>query len=149
MGRPPKPAELRVLEGNRGHRPIALPPKPPTATVRCPSLLDAVAKAEWRRVAPLLRRMRMLTSLDVAMLTGYCSAWSEFSHATEVLNAKGMTFTTPSGYKQQRPEVGIAHRALLNLRLFAGEFGMSPSARMRLATDADPVETDMDQWILS
>jgi P27 family predicted phage terminase small subunit len=149
MGRPPKSAALRILEGGRGHRPIKTPPEPPQAAVRCPAWLDAEAKSEWRRVAPMLAAMRILTALDIAMLTCYVQAWSELREATDVVQRRGKTFTTPSGYRQQRPEVGIAHRAMLNLRLFCGELGMSPSARMRLATDGrDGGEID-DEGILS
>jgi P27 family predicted phage terminase small subunit len=144
-GRPPRAAALRLLEGNPGHRPIPTPPTPPVAEVRCPAWLDPIAKAEWRRIAPLLDQMHLLTALDVAMLASYCHAYSELQQATEILKSRGRTFTTPNGYKQQRPEVGIAHRAMLLIRLFAGEFGFSPSSRMRLAVhDQEP---DDDRYL--
>ena len=149
MGRPPKSAALRILEGGRGHRPIKTPPEPPQAAMRCPTWLDVEAKAEWRRVAPMLTAMRILTALDVANLACYCQAWSELRDATDLLQRRGKTFSTPSGYKQQRPEVGIAHRAMLNIRLFCGELGMSPSARMRLATDGNTAMEIGDEGILS
>jgi P27 family predicted phage terminase small subunit len=145
-GRPPKAAALRILEGNPGHRPIPIPPTPPIAEVRCPAWLDALAKAEWRRIAPLLDQMHLLTALDVAMLASYCSAYSELQQATEILKSRGRTFETPSGYKQQRPEVGIAHRATLLIRLLAGEFGLSPTARMRLAVPTHD-EPDDDRYL--
>ena len=104
IGRPPKSAALRLLEGHRGHRPIKTPPEPPQAAMRCPDWLDEVAKAEWRRVFPLLTRMRVMTALDVGMLASYCLAWSELRQSSELLQRRGRTFTTPAGYKQQRPE---------------------------------------------
>jgi len=47
-GRKPKPTQLKLLEGNRGHRPInGAEPKPPGAQPTCPTHLSPTAKAEW------------------------------------------------------------------------------------------------------
>ena len=52
--------------------------------------------------------------------------------AEAVIAKKGMTFKTPNGFVQKRPEVTIAREAMQLMKAFAAEFGMTPSSRTRL-----------------
>lgn len=141
-GRKPKPAEQRKLEGNRGNRPIRenvspdkgdRPPSPP-------SLLKGEALAEWKRVAPGLWDLGLLTSIDVAPLVAYCLAWSRAKSAEALMEkAKrkypaggGMFVETSNGNLVQHPAVGVANRAWTDVVKFAAEFGMTPSGRMKV-----------------
>ncbi len=49
MGNPAKPRELKLLEGNRGHRKIKDNPKPekPYEFPKAPDWLDEIGKEEW------------------------------------------------------------------------------------------------------
>lgn len=146
-GRKPKPTALKVLAGNPGKRPInANEPKPPPARPRCPAWLDAEAKREWRRIAPTMARMGLLTEVDAAVLAAYCAAVSELVRAHTTIAERGLSYRFPrideSGkvvgmYMQQIPEVGILHRAQEEIRAFATLFGMSPSDRARIAVTED------------
>jgi len=143
-GRKPKPKHLKVLEGNPGKRPLnTKEPKPRPVAPRCPRWLTAEAKREWRRVAPELERLGLLTQIDRLALAGYCQAYARWRQAEEVLEQKGLTFTTPNGYIQQRPEVAIAQRNLQAVRAFCGEFGLTPSSRGRISLP-DQDDDDLD-----
>lgn len=132
-GPAPKPSALRVLEGNPGHRPInRSEPKPRPIAPKCPSWLDAEAKREWRRIAPALERLGLLTEIDGAALAGYCQSYARWRQCQQVLAKDGLTFKTESGYMAARPEVAIANRALIEIRAFCAQFGMTPSARARM-----------------
>ena len=61
-GRKPKPTALKVLEGNPGKRPLNdREPVPPKGTLKCPAWLLPEAKKEWKRLAPALEAMGVLT----------------------------------------------------------------------------------------
>lgn len=133
IGRPPKPLALKILEGNPGHRPLnRYEPKPRPIAPPCPRWLEPEAKREWKRISRELEALGLLTVIDRAVLAGYCQAWARWRAAEEVLTREGTTFTTPNGYRQQRPEVSIAQKSLQLVAKFATEFGLTPSARTRL-----------------
>jgi P27 family predicted phage terminase small subunit len=154
-GRKPLPSHLKVIQGNRGKRPIKAESikVEPTLPMPPPHLCDE-AKVEWGRVASMLYALRLLSELDVAALTAYCQAWAIHKQATEALNlmaksdavTKGLLIKTTNGNAIQNPLVGIANKAANDMMRFAAEFGMTPSARARInlgdskAPEADPAE---------
>ena len=74
-GRRPKPTALKKLEGNPGKRPLnELEPVPPVASLRCPNYLLPEARKEWRRLAPILMNLGLLTAADAVPFAGYCQA---------------------------------------------------------------------------
>lgn len=111
-----------------------------------PAVVDAdeLAGAEWGRVVPLLKQTGSLQALDLAVLVGYCLAYSEFVRAQAVLNREGMTFEA-NGMIRQRPEVGIADKAARRVRMLAVELGLSPAARLRLKVPA-PQTVEEDEF---
>ena len=137
-GPAPTPTALRVLKGRTDHRPLPIgEPRPAPIMPRCPLWLDDEGKREWRKIAPKLFRLGLLTEVDGEALACYCQSLSMLRTATAVLHKRGQAFSTPSGYKQQRPEVAIAMKSMLLVRAFAAEFGMTPSARTRINVDRD------------
>lgn len=143
-GPAPKPPDLKLLEGNPGHRPIKTSgPKPRPVAPKCPNWLDSDAKREWKRVAPELEALGLLTQVDMAALAGYCQSYSLWKQCTEELAESGLTYTTDKGYVGQRPEVSIAARALADVRAFCVQFGLTPSARARMTLPEAP-DSDED-----
>lgn len=138
-GPTPKPTAIKALQGNPGRRDLnTQEPQPTETTPQCPSWMDAIGKKEWRRIVPELERMRLLTCIDGAALEGYCQAYARWVEAEKSLKKHGMTFTTPNGYVQQRPEVAIAQKYLTICKAFLAEFGLSPAARSRLQVKKPP-----------
>ena len=92
VGRKPKPTALKRLHGNPGGR--ALPKGEPEpgglSSVAPPSHLSRDARAEWRRLAPELIRLGLLTVNDLAAFAAYCSAWSDFVAADRALERDGL-----------------------------------------------------------
>lgn len=130
----PKPTKLKLIEGNPGKRPLNQnEPKPEPIAPDPPKWLTGEAKKEWLRVAPELEKLGLLTRVDMAALAGYCQAYATWVKAEKILKKEGLTFTTPNGYIQQRPEVSIAQKSLQIVRGFCAEFGLTPSARSRMS----------------
>lgn len=142
-GPPPKPTQLRVLQGNPGKRPLPKgEPRPRVVPMPCPRWLLPEAKREWRRVAPELKRLGLATVVDRTALAAYCQAYARWRQAEEVLTREGLVFETASGYLAPRPEVAIAQKSMQLMKGFATEFGFTPSSRTRISVpeqkQADP-----------
>lgn len=149
-GPAPKPTVLRLIEGNPGKRPINRnEPKPPPERPTCPRWLSPEAKREWRRVAPELEKLGLLTRVDRAALAAYCQAYARWRQAEEVLQREGLTFATESGYLMPRPEVKVAEKAMQIIRAFCIEFGLTPSARARMTVPEAKREEDPFEEFLS
>ena len=97
-GRKPKPTALKLLEGNPGKRPLNdREPVPPKATLKCPAWLLPEAKKEWKRLAPALEAMGVLTMADLTKFEGYCQAYARWKEAEAFITQHGSIFQTPSG----------------------------------------------------
>ena len=104
---------MKILEGNPGKRPLnENEPIPPKGNIKCPSWLEPEAKKEWKRLAPSLEAMGVLTQVDLTAFAGYCQAYARWREAEEFLSQHGSIFKTPSGYVQQVPQVSIAQQNL-------------------------------------
>lgn len=155
-GTKPKPTALVLLNGNPGHltndemekrkkteenaqffeqNEI---PKPPKWISK-----DKIAKEEWKRVAGLLTKMKILTKTDTTALEAYCKCWSRYRQAEEELDSlKSLYYYTDNGSWQVAPQTRLAHKYLLLAKQFMAEFGLTPSSRgsMQLPGQKDEVD---------
>jgi P27 family predicted phage terminase small subunit len=132
-GPAPKPSALVLLEGNPGKRPInKREPQPRRVAPKCPAYLDEDAKTEWRRLVPVLRRMKVLTEADSMALSSLCQAYSTMIKAQSKLTESGLLFKTQSGYVQQSPLLSIVSSCVETITRLAREFGLTPASRTRL-----------------
>jgi P27 family predicted phage terminase small subunit len=138
-GPKPRPTELEEKLGRPGKRKKnRSEPRPePVSSVAPPDFLDATAKKEWMRVAPLLSGLKLLTEIDTIALATYCQSYADYVRANKAL-AKGPTVKTKNGYVQARPEVAIKRAAAAQILKFCQEFGMTPSSRSRMVIDVRP-----------
>ena len=88
-GRKPKPTAMKILEGNPGKRPLnENEPVPPKGEIKSPAWLLPEAKKEWKRLAPSLEAMGVLTMADWTAFQGYCQAyarWKEADYQEDIL----------------------------------------------------------------
>lgn len=145
-GRKPQPTALRVLRGNPGRRPLPTDEPQPEAVVSLepPDWLDPEAQEEWRRLAPMLVKLGVLTQSDTAALIAYCEAWATWKGATQKIRQFGMVIKGKEGdLPIVSPYVKIAHNALMHMRGLLVEFGMTPSSRGRVQAvkSEKPVES--------
>ena len=144
-GRKPVPTTLKVLRGNPGKR--ALPAKEPTPpavdeTHLPPAWLDDTAKTEWRRIAPMLARNGLLTEMDLDALTAYCHAWCVWKDANQKIRQFGMVIKAQNGFPMASPYLPIANKAMVTMKGLMTEFGMTPSARSRVAVSPPKPKVD-------
>jgi P27 family predicted phage terminase small subunit len=133
-GRKPTPAQLKLVQGNPGRRPVRNDePKPAPATNPAPPAhLSDEAREHWQQVAAELSAARVLTKLDVDALAMYCESYARWAWANAQIRKHGVLVKTPSGYPTQSPLLQIANKAFEHMRAMLTEFGMTPSSRARV-----------------
>jgi len=152
QGAKPKPTVVKVFEGNRGRRPLPEnEPKPKIAkrVPPAPSYLPALAKKEWKRHAAELHRLGLLTDLDRPALEGYCQAYATFVEASQNIQKHGLLVKAQSGFPVQSPYLSIANKAMVEMRKWHCEFGMTPSSRTGVAVSKDTKKKARGQDLLT
>ena len=102
-----------------------------------PGWLSNDAKAEWRRVFPILRERRILTVADLGSLENYCTAVGQVREMERTLQSEGHIYVGESGPKRH-PATAIQADAMTRARLLAAELGPTPVSRSRPAIQDDP-----------
>lgn len=139
-GRKPKPTARKKLEGNGGRRPLpkhepVMPAVPPAFDAPPAELVDdAVAAAEWKRLAPILRNSKTITEADRGSLIAVCQQWSRYIEANKSVSTAGMVVRSPSGYPMPNPYIAISNKSLGNCVKLWAELGLTPSSRTRVTT---------------
>jgi P27 family predicted phage terminase small subunit len=133
MSNPPVPFIVRKLRGNPGKRSLRKAPEP-ALLPKCPEppeWLHEYAKQEWWRTAPELHVLGLLSSVDVACLAAYCSSYALWRQASEELDK--LLIETQAGDPRRSPLIKIIRDAASDMVRYAGEFGLTPVARTRIA----------------
>jgi P27 family predicted phage terminase small subunit len=145
-GRKPLPSEIKLLTGSR--QPInKREPKPSRTMPTCPKFLQGEARAEWRRISRELHRIGVLTVVDRAALAAYCLAWATMVKATEQLETKEMVIERAFGNLVQNPWLQVRNRAMDDMKRFAVEFGMTPSSRSRVVSNAPKEKSEFEIYL--
>ncbi len=142
-GRKPTPTAIRVLEGNRGHRPIPQhEPRPRAIVPRCPDWLSPTAKRHWRLlVAEFAYIPGLLTALDGGVLAGLCESFAQWREATEFLHKHGPVYREGPRLRPT-PHVKLARDAFAAYLRCCSEVGATPASRTRIATTDAGAEWD-------
>jgi P27 family predicted phage terminase small subunit len=132
---------LKLVRGNPGKRSIRGQPEPqrPKQLPDPPDYLLPEAKAEWRRIAPELSRLGLLTLLDIHPLAAYCESWARWVLAERLLAATGgkLTVMSARGSEMPHPLLRIADNAAADMIKFGSEFGLTPASRVRVGGGGD------------
>ena len=116
---------------------------------RCPAYLDDNAKREWRRLVPILERMRVLTEADEIALGNLCQQYALMQEAQIKLKKTGLLVKTRSGSIQQSPLVAIISTTVDQVNKLCREFGLTPSSRTRIQVEpVKPAVNPIQQAIL-
>lgn len=113
-------------------------PKPRKKIPHCPKHLDKWAKAEWKRMAPILLRLGVLTEADGTALAAYCQLYSRWVQLENRIQNVGDFMLED----KQHPLIVASRQTLQLLRSFCTEFGMTPSARGRMVAPGEKEDDD-------
>jgi len=134
-GRKPLPTRLKVIQGNRGKRPLNLQePQPDELTTAPPSELeDKLARKEWRRtIVPAIER-RQITSADRVAAIAHCELWATWRSQLEAAAKHAHVVAAGKNqYPIPNPARGMANKTLGFLIKIDAELGLTPSSRSRV-----------------
>jgi len=136
-GRRRTPTALKILRGNPGKRRLGdeptIAPVDETFDIPPPELDgNDRARAEWIRVAPLLRASGLATQAEKSSLIALCLEWSAYLNAQDALRESRLVKGKNGKYRLS-PQVAIADRALSNCHWLWNELGLTPSGRAKAA----------------
>lgn len=139
-GRHPKPYGLRVLEGGKGkHRPLTPDLQAPAEQLVAPKHLSADQVAAWTEHVAWCRKLGTESAVDAGSFEAMIVALCEARQCQAVIAEKGRTTYGAKGGLVSRPEVAIAANCWDRYNKFAVQFGLTPTARVKLnATTEEP-----------
>lgn len=137
QGRKPRPHTLRVVEGQREGRDSGgrkIPPPPPFIRIapERPDYLSPLAGELWDRIVEQLPKLGLLKELDGPSLEVMCETYARWRDAVEKRQKYGSVVKQAYG-ATIAPWVRIEAQASKEFRAWCSEYGMTPSAEMRLA----------------
>lgn len=148
-GPAPKPVELKLLEGNRGHRSLDLSQlfRPEVGVPDVPKWLMPEARKAWRRLSVELVRYNLLSQVDRDAFAMMCQTIGRLemiersiAAAQRRLVAEGkdaiesLMATTPNGLRIQSATYQILNREQAKLHKLLENFGLRPDARAKVTT---------------
>ena len=134
---------MRQLTGNPSRTPARRTGAAPVPLARAPKppvWLGKDGAAVWLKLAADLIQRRMLAASDLPAFAVLVSAVVDHRQATEILAAEGLITSAGTGALKAHPATALKAQAATLILRFAGEFGLSPSARQSLigaATTSD------------
>lgn len=134
----PTPAGILNLRGSFRSNRARDELKPPEGEPECPEWLDEEAKSAWKQLTPLLLPTGVLSKLDGNALARYVQLWARWKKAELFIQKNGDVYPIKDEAGkikclQQFPQVAIAHKLAALLGRLEQEFGLTPSARSRIA----------------
>ncbi len=102
----------------------------------CPRRLSPEAKAEWKRIVPLMAKAGLLIEADRSILELYCSTMGDVRELEKELRKSGRTITTPKGCIQSSPAWTQLRQARQDAARFAVSLCLTPRTRKTLGIGA-------------
>jgi P27 family predicted phage terminase small subunit len=150
-GRPRKPNWLKILEGNRGHRPITGEDfQPPGEAPEMPKGMSRAARREFRFMCDALVPRGGITALDGKALWAYCDCYAMAQDARRLIEKHGQLIPMLAvDRKTGKPKLGADGKPIIKryynnpavkihmkyLRLmeeYLKMFGLTPASRQKL-----------------
>lgn len=151
MGKYKTPTNIIKLAGNPGHKAkseFENEPQPEPSLPRPPSWLGRIGKREWRRVAPQLYELGLLSDLDVGVLATYCYNYEVLQEGSKAIKQAGGIVRYLEGKNSQTaPLVAAMRTAQDKITQCAAHFGMSPSTRSRMNVKPPEKERQEDSLL--
>jgi len=147
-GRKPKPTELKKLAGNPGKRPLneSEPGYPPAETRVPRGKLPEEGQKLWKALAPHLAAAGVLKVTDLAALEMLCAHYAVSRMALEDVLERGSSIEGVHGEKKN-PAASVFRENAMAFRLWATEFGLTPSSRVRIKAEPVVVEKSLAELL--
>ena len=146
-GPPPKPVELKILEGNPGKRKLPKVPKFAPLSEQPPEELNEIGQDLWRRLMQEFGRTNIVQRTDREALIMLCDMWAVYQVHMAIVREHGAL--VKSGHHNRdrssivvNPAWRVARDAQREFSQIAARFGLTPADRARLGVFAPTLEED-------
>jgi P27 family predicted phage terminase small subunit len=139
-GPAPEPTRLKLIKGVKPSRVNLDEPMPLDRAVDRPPWLSDLAAEEWDRTAPHLAAMGIVTEADLPSFAVYCEAVARWRRLAELV-AQSPPVVSRDGAVVKNPVYSQVRDAAIEVRLFAREFGLTPSARAGIRVERALADT--------
>ncbi len=146
-----KPTELKLLEGNRGKRPLAVNLdstfRPEAGLPGIPKGLSPGARKVWKRLSAELLRYNLISAVYSDVFEELCETVADVKALRHALRAKqnqlrasghdpmeAFEVLTPNGMPQQHPRYQILKSERQMMLSLLAKFGLSPSEQANVTT---------------
>lgn len=135
MARTHKPTSLKIVEGNRGKRSTNKQEPDPEYLndLAAPSFLTVEAAQVWDEIVPDLRKAKLLTKIDIPMLSLGCEALARYRKLTAEIDVDCKSIGSDDEKKDKWMATTIQSMSFKQAMAVMQQFGMSPAARTRIA----------------
>lgn len=148
-GPAPKPFELKVLEGNRGNRPLDLTStfRPEVGMPDMPAYLGKEARKAWKRLSPELLRYNLLARVDRDAFAALCQTIGRIELVERAINGRmkaviadgkdpvdALLDRTPNGLQVQSAIYQVLNKEYDKVKSWLDSFGLKPDARAGVST---------------
>jgi P27 family predicted phage terminase small subunit len=149
-GPTPKPAELKALEGGRGHRPINLDQtfRPEVGAPQIPKWVSKEGRKAWKRLQTELLHYNVLSKVDQDAFAMLCQTIGRIEQVERAINGRMalrleegkeaaealLDFTPNKGMQVQSAIYQVLNREQAKLNSLLSEFGLTPAQRARVST---------------
>lgn len=137
-GPKPAPAVVKQAKGNPGRRPIGADPIMDGSLIggaKPPAWLKGEGLKVWKRLAPNVARLKLLTPVDAESFARYCRNLARWLKMQDVLDKEGETYESESAHgklKRAHPAFLIGDRLGRLLESQEAVFGLNPAERQRI-----------------
>ena len=147
VGRPAKPTALKLIEGNKGKRPLnKKEPKALRKQPTKPKHLTPFASEFWDRIVSLLEETGVLAGVDEVAIERVAEIYSDIRIAQQSIRREGATYAAVTGSGETmikgNPAVQQLRAADQQLKGYLTEFGLTPASRSRIEIAAPDGEED-------
>ena len=114
------------------------------------SLVDSVAKKEYKRVVTELNKVNVVGNLDLNNIVGYANAYSYYLKSTKELKKQRYT-KTGDMYMAENPLINIQKKYAEEMRKFAALCGLTIDSRLKAATvqlgkESDDIDSEFGDF---
>lgn len=141
-GPAPKPATLRLLQGARPGEVNLNEPIPRSGKMEPPPHLPEAAVAVFEWAAEELAHMKIDSPADRDSLAAYACAVVNHRDASAKVAEFGVLVRGKGNHPVRNPALIVQRDAAQQIRAFAQEFGLTPSARARIDSQRDDGDAD-------
>lgn len=147
-GPAPIPTHLKLVRGTaRPDRINKKEPKPKLSTPKVPSWLTKDQKVIWKRTASQLKNMGLLFESDQDLLAAYAIAVDNYIKSSKIIELEGLLIEGRRDGQVTNPAVRVQRDSAQLMRQLGAEFGLTPSSRTRISSEAgesDTIESILD-----